>query len=238
MAELPYAYININDAIARAVHMSPEQRGAYWSIYWVMWRAGGLYPDNEGELAQIAGCTRKRWVRMAPVVRRGMTMVEGQISYPELLELRDQTQAMRKVKSEAAKEGWARRKSLTNQESTHAGAYADALRNGRNQNQNPSTITSLTRSAKGQAMGELFEFGAQSLVKRGGLSYNKAKKRLENWLGCIENDADILRVIIFSAERLPHLKGPAFSEFIAKQVQEHVQRLAPRLPFRPHKASG
>lgn len=239
MAELPYMPVDIDADTSLTLRMTPEQYGAHMRLMKAMWRAGGYLPNNEREFVQITGCgTLKKWQRMAPMVLRGMTISGELISSPELLYRLDLTRARQKARSLASNTRWQKSKSLIGQEVEHANAYANVIQTGSNQNQNITKTTSfLIRPAKGLAMQELFEDGAHALVHVGGWSHDKAKKKLQNWLGNIENDAEILLSMIKESVRLDH-RGPRMGIFVQDQVQRHAQRLAPRLPFRPHKASG
>lgn len=257
MAELPYMPVNIESATRYAENLTTEELGALIRIQWGLWEAGGFLPEIEiSRFARVG----KRWGAVSVALRRKLTFEGGRVSCPWILELLGRTKAKRNARAAAGAQGGhataqnrrfgdalksnyagtLKSNNLLNMHESNSCFAANSTQHtARNQNQNPSTITSLTRSAKGLAMQELFDFGAQSLVKRGGLSYSKAKRRLENWLDCVQGDIESLRNMLSEAE-MRQLTGPAFSASIDSQVKGYLQQIAPPLPrlFTPRKASG
>lgn len=257
MSELPYMPVNIESATRYAESLTTEELGALIRIQWGLWEAGGYLDEIDVQRFARVG---KRWGAISAALRRKLRFSDGRVSCPWVLELLGRTQAKRAARAAAGAQGGhataQNRRSGDALKASYGGTLKSdnllkinesesrfaaklAQQTDRNQNQNPSTITSLTRSAKGLAMQELFEFGAQSLVKRGGLSYSKAKRRLENWLDCVQGDIESLRNMLSEAETR-QLTGPAFSASIDSQVKGYLQQIAPPLPrlFTPRKASG
>lgn len=236
MAELPYMSLNVSDVRARISEMPSDARGAYLSLLLAMWAHDGFITDDPILLARIGGCGIKRWRTLAPVVTAGMTSSGGLISDPTLLTILDLTKTKRKAKSVAARNAWDLRKSLKTIERANGNAPVLHMQPTWNQNQNPPITSSLTRSAKQPPMKEDFEREIGLLVHKAGLSYAKAQKRLENWLGTIENNTDLLKTMIWEAERRG-LKGVQFHEMVAGQVRAEIARIAPPLPklFGPRK---
>jgi uncharacterized protein YdaU (DUF1376 family) len=108
MAELPIMPVNTEKLLADTTHMSAEEFGAYCRLLFVMWRQRGRLPDDNRELARIAGVSSQRWRFMKEKVMRPMTIAGGQVSQKRLTDTLMKVQATRAKRAIAAQTRWGR----------------------------------------------------------------------------------------------------------------------------------
>jgi len=106
MAELPILPLKTDALLADTSHMSAAEFGAYCRILFVMWRHGARLPDNEEELARIAGVPLSRWKKMAEKVRRPLTVAGGVLSQKRLTDTWLRVHEVRKKRALAAEARW------------------------------------------------------------------------------------------------------------------------------------
>lgn len=106
MAELPILPLKTDALLADTSHMSAAEFGAYCRILLVMWRHGARLPDNEEELARIAGVPLSRWRKMAEKVRRPLTAAGGVLSQKRLTDTWLRVHEVRKKRALAAETRW------------------------------------------------------------------------------------------------------------------------------------
>jgi len=106
MAELPILPLKTDALLADTSHMSAAEFGAYCRILFVMWRHGARLPDNEEELARIAGVPLSRWKKMAEKVRRPLTVAGGVLSQKRLTDTWLRVHEVRKKRALAAETRW------------------------------------------------------------------------------------------------------------------------------------
>lgn len=116
MAELPVLPLKTDALLADTTHMSAEEFGAYCRILFVMWRQGARLPDDEAELALIAGVTFARWRKIAEKVRRPLTSAGGILSQKRMTGTWLDVQDLRRKRAGAANNRW---------KGKHANAYAN-----------------------------------------------------------------------------------------------------------------
>jgi len=106
MAELPVLPLKTDALLADTSHMSAEEFGAYCRILFVMWRHGAKLPDDDKELAHIAGVSLARWHKIAEKVRRPMTAIGNVLSQKRLTDTWLQVQQVRHKRAQAAGARW------------------------------------------------------------------------------------------------------------------------------------
>jgi uncharacterized protein YdaU (DUF1376 family) len=106
MAELPILPLKTDALLADTSHMSASEFGAYVRILLVMWRHGGKLPDDDEELARIAGVPPSRWRQMAQKVRRPLTSAGGVLSQKRLTDTWLRVQEKRRKRADAANTRW------------------------------------------------------------------------------------------------------------------------------------
>ncbi|HTD29162.1 MAG TPA: DUF1376 domain-containing protein [Xanthomonadaceae bacterium] len=111
MAELPFLPIKVDALLADTTHLSTEEFGAYCRLLFSMWLHGGRVVDDDGELAAIVGLPLTRWLKMKQKVLRPMTRIGGTISQKRLTDTWLRVQDLRKKKSQAAMQRWAKQRS-------------------------------------------------------------------------------------------------------------------------------
>lgn len=239
MAELPYVSLNVNDMIARISHMSTEERGAYLSIMFAMWKGGGFLADDPVFLARVAGCGRKKWRALGPRAMVGMTILGGRISDPALLSLMDLTRSKRNARSHAAQASWGKRKSLKSQESGYAFASVLHVQTPRNQNHNiqSSLLSQNPGAAKRPPMEDRIDDLCRSLAICGMMKSRAAEAKVRVWLTLIKADTGALS-LMFAETQGRGLTGKAFVAMVETQVRSAQTREAPKLPFPPQKIIG
>jgi uncharacterized protein YdaU (DUF1376 family) len=102
MAELPILPLKTDALLADTMHMSAEEFGAYCRILFVMWRQEARLPDNDDELALIAGVPLPRWRKIAEKVRRPLTAGGGILSQKRLTDTWLNVQDIRRKRASAA----------------------------------------------------------------------------------------------------------------------------------------
>jgi uncharacterized protein YdaU (DUF1376 family) len=63
----PYMPFYIGDHLRDTAHLSTEQQGAYLLLLFQYWTRGSL-PDDDAQLARIAGLTPGRWRKIRPAI--------------------------------------------------------------------------------------------------------------------------------------------------------------------------
>jgi len=109
MAELPVLPLKTDALLADTSHMSAEEFGAYVRILLVMWRQGATLPDNDKELARIAGVSPTRWRKIAESVRRPLTGAGGVLSQKRLTDTWIEAKDRRARRAGAADARWGKK---------------------------------------------------------------------------------------------------------------------------------
>jgi uncharacterized protein YdaU (DUF1376 family) len=130
MVELPYMSIPTDSVISDTTHMSAEQFGARMRIWIALWRHGGELPDNDDQLARIAGVSRARWAKIAAAVTGGMIRQGGKIFDETILEGLRQARKRSAAGKVAAEARWRYAKDLKSLWRPDASAYAIAMPDG------------------------------------------------------------------------------------------------------------
>lgn len=107
MAELPVLPLNVAALMADTAHMTTEEFGAYCRILFTMWLRGGRLPDDNDQLAKIAGMTRTRFKHRAALIREPLTNGGGQLSQKRLTDTFLRVRETRKQRALAAQKRWA-----------------------------------------------------------------------------------------------------------------------------------
>jgi uncharacterized protein YdaU (DUF1376 family) len=124
MANLPILPLKTDALLADTGHLSAEEFGAYCRILFVMWRHDARLPNNQTELARIAGVTPRRWKVIAERVMRPCTVIDGVVSQKRLTSTFFDVQELRRKKAEASNIRWLGEKRRSN---GHAPAYASGM---------------------------------------------------------------------------------------------------------------
>lgn len=109
MAELPIMPFKTDAFLADTSHMSAEELGAYTRVLLVMWRHGGMIPDDDRQLANIAGVPSVRWKKIAETIRRPLTAAGGMLSQKRLTDTWIDVQTVRKKRALASAKRWGNR---------------------------------------------------------------------------------------------------------------------------------
>lgn len=144
MAELPIMPVKTDALLADTSHMTAEEFGAYCRILFAMWRHQGRLPDNQRELARIAGLGQRRWSKIAEVVMRPLTISDGKISQKRLTSTWLDVQEIRKKRSEAANKRWSTCNASAYPNDMHVQSISNA---NQNQNQISSSLREKTAGA-------------------------------------------------------------------------------------------
>jgi uncharacterized protein YdaU (DUF1376 family) len=124
MAELPILPLKTDALLGDTAHLSPEEFGAYCRILFTMWRHEAMLPDDETELARIAGVSLKRWRFIAERVLRPCTIAGGTVSQKRLTATFLNVRELRRKKAAASNIRWLRDKKPFN---GNAGAYSGGM---------------------------------------------------------------------------------------------------------------
>jgi uncharacterized protein YdaU (DUF1376 family) len=124
MANLPILPLKTDALLADTGHLSAEEFGAYCRVLFVMWRHDARLPNNQTELARIAGVTPRRWKVIAERVMRPCTVIGDTVSQKRLTSTFLDVQELRRKKADASNIRWLRDKRPSN---GHSGAYASGI---------------------------------------------------------------------------------------------------------------
>lgn len=90
MTRLPSMPMFWGDYFADTRHLTTEQHGAYLLLLGSMWMAGGSLPDNDRQLANIAGVSLQKWRKIAPVIRPFFTISDdGRLTHKRVEKEKD-----------------------------------------------------------------------------------------------------------------------------------------------------
>lgn len=106
MAELPILPLKTDALIADTTHMSAEEFGAYVRILCAMWRHEAVLPNDQTELARIAGMSLKRWQKVSCRVLKPLSVGNETISQKRLLATWLEIKELRKRRALSANIRW------------------------------------------------------------------------------------------------------------------------------------
>lgn len=98
--------VDVAKLLADTSHMSPEEKGAYYTILFTMWLHGARLVDDEKQLARIAGLSLRRWRSIAAVVCKPLTFAGGQVSQKRLTATWLDVQELRRKHQAGASKRW------------------------------------------------------------------------------------------------------------------------------------
>ena len=64
----PYMPMYWGDYLRDTVGLKAEEHGAYMLLIGALWNGGGTLPADDGVLARVACCDRRRWAKVWPVI--------------------------------------------------------------------------------------------------------------------------------------------------------------------------
>lgn len=135
MSAPPYMKLYVADYLGDTHHLSMSEHGAYLLLLMSMWRAGGVLPAADANLAKLAKCSPDQWGEIRDVVLPFFQRSRGRLTHKRIaLEMAKYENTSGK-RSEAGKRG-GRQKVNENNAPTEAFAKQTESNCRHNQNQN------------------------------------------------------------------------------------------------------
>ena len=80
----PFMQLWVADYLGDTRHLSTTQHGAYLLLLMCMWRADGDLPNDDGQLARMAGLTVRGWLNIKDGVMALFTVADGRVTQKRL----------------------------------------------------------------------------------------------------------------------------------------------------------
>jgi len=80
----PFMQLWVADYLGDTRHLSTTQHGAYLLLLMCMWRADGDLPNDDGQLARMAGLTVRGWLNIRDGVMALFTVADGRVTQKRL----------------------------------------------------------------------------------------------------------------------------------------------------------
>jgi uncharacterized protein YdaU (DUF1376 family) len=135
MAAPPYMKLYVADYLGDTHHLGALEHGAYLLLLMAMWRAGGVLPAHDANLAKLARCTPDQWAEIRAVVLPFFKVSRGRLRHKRLAAEIAKYESTSCKRSEAGRLG-GRRKASENNAPVEANAKPPESNSRHNQNQN------------------------------------------------------------------------------------------------------
>ncbi len=84
MSAPPYMKLYVADYLGDTHHLGAAEHGAYLLLLMGMWRAGGLLPAADANLARLARCTPAQWAEIRDVILPFFRRSRGKLTHKRL----------------------------------------------------------------------------------------------------------------------------------------------------------